>query len=82
MPDILFILFLALVVLGPRKLPQVAAQAGKFLAQFQRMKRDLLDQVNGELLRIEEKQTIGQASNSSNEVAETLASVSSETPTA
>jgi Sec-independent protein translocase protein TatA len=82
MPDILFILFLALVVLGPRKLPQVAAQAGKFLAQFQRMKRDLLDQVNGELLRIEEKQTIGQASNSSNEVAETLVSARSETPAA
>lgn len=82
MPDILFILFLALVVLGPKKLPQVAAQAGKFLAQFQRMKRDLLDQVNGELLRIEEKQTIGQASNSSNEVAETLVSARSETPAA
>ena len=74
MPDVLFILFLALIILGPKKLPQIAAQAGKFLAQFQRMKRDLLDQVNGELLRMEEKQTIEKASDSSTEVAGTLAS--------
>jgi Sec-independent protein translocase protein TatA len=82
MPDVLFILFLALVILGPKKLPQIAAQAGKFLAQFQRIKRDLLDQVNGELLRIEEKQAIEKASDSSGEVAKTLASVSSENPAA
>ncbi|MGA2370619.1 MAG: twin-arginine translocase TatA/TatE family subunit [Candidatus Korobacteraceae bacterium] len=82
MPDLLFILFLGLIILGPKKLPQIAAQAAKFLAQFQRMKRDLLDQVNGELLRIEEKQTIEKASDSSGEVAETLASVRSETPAA
>lgn len=82
MPDILFILFLALVILGPKRLPQIAAQAGKFLAQFQRMKRDLLNQVNGELLRMEEKQTIDKASDSSGEVADTLASARSETPAA
>jgi Sec-independent protein translocase protein TatA len=82
MPDVLFILFLALVVLGPKKLPQIAAQVGKSLAQFQRMKRDLLDQVNGELLRVEEKQTIETASDGSGEVAEALASMRSETPAA
>ena len=82
MPDVLFILFLALVILGPKKLPQIAAQAGKFLAQFQRMKRDLLDQVNGELLHMEQKQTIEKASDSTGEVAETLASARSETPAA
>ena len=65
-----------------QKLPQIAAQAGKFLAQFQRMKRDLLDQVNGELLRMDEKQTIEKASESRSEVAETVASVRSEIPAA
>ena len=79
MPDLLFILFLGLIILGPKKLPQIAAQAAKFLAQFQRMKRDLLDQVNGELLRMEEKETIEKPGDSS-EVAETPASVSSEIP--
>jgi Sec-independent protein translocase protein TatA len=51
MPDMLFILLLVLVLLGPKKLPQVAAQIGKYLAQFQRMRRELLDQVNAEVAR-------------------------------
>ena len=53
MPDMLFILLLALVLLGPKKLPQVAAQIGKYLAQFQRMRRELLDQVSAEVTRME-----------------------------
>lgn len=53
MPDILFILLLALILLVPKKLPQVLAQAGKYLAQFQRMKREVMEQVNGEMLRLE-----------------------------
>jgi sec-independent protein translocase protein TatB len=57
MPDILFILLLAMIVLGPKKLPQVAAQIGKYLAQFQRMKREVIDQVNGEMLRLEKHKT-------------------------
>jgi len=55
MPDVLFILLLAMVVLGPKKLPQVAAQVGKYLAQFQRMKREVMDQVNAEVLRLENR---------------------------
>jgi Sec-independent protein translocase protein TatA len=55
MPDMLFILMLAVIILGPKKLPQVAAQVGKYLAQFQRMKREVLEQVNGEMLRLEKE---------------------------
>lgn len=54
MPDVLFILLLAMVILGPKKLPQIAAQIGKYLAQFQRMKREMMDQVNAEVMRLEE----------------------------
>jgi sec-independent protein translocase protein TatB len=56
MPDMLFILLLALVLLGPKKLPQVASQIGKYLAQFQRMRRELLDQVNAEMLAMDVEQ--------------------------
>jgi sec-independent protein translocase protein TatB len=56
MPDMLFIFLLALVLLGPKKLPQVAAQVGKYLAEFQRMRRELLDQVNAEVVRMEASQ--------------------------
>ena len=59
MPDILFILLLAMIILGPKKLPQVAAQVGKYLAQFQRMKREVMEQVNGEMLRLEKQSAPG-----------------------
>lgn len=55
MLEMLFILMLAMIILGPKKLPQVAAQAGKYLAQFQRMKREVMEQVNGEMLRLEKE---------------------------
>jgi Sec-independent protein translocase protein TatA len=59
MPDILFILLLAMIILGPKKLPQVAAQVVKYLAQFQRMKREVMEQVNGEILRLEKQNAPG-----------------------
>jgi Sec-independent protein translocase protein TatA len=55
MPDILFLLLLALVLLGPKKLPQIAGQIGRYLAQFQRMKRDVLDQLNAEMVKLDEE---------------------------
>ena len=48
MPDMLFILLLALVLLGPKKLPQIAAQIGKYLAQFQRMRSEVMEQVRAD----------------------------------
>jgi sec-independent protein translocase protein TatB len=53
MPDILFILVLALVIFGPKKLPEIARQVAKFMAQFRMMRDDLKRQLEGELLKIE-----------------------------
>jgi sec-independent protein translocase protein TatB len=53
MPDILFILLLALVIFGPKRLPEVARQLAKFLAQFRMMRDDLRRQLQNELLKIE-----------------------------
>ena len=52
MSDILFILLLALVIFGPRKLPELASQAGKYLAQFRRMKREFAGLVEAEIRKI------------------------------
>lgn len=76
MPDILFILLLAMIILGPKKLPQVAAQVAKYLAQFQRMKREVMEQVNGEMLRLE-KETASSKQADGGEPAAMLASVQS-----
>jgi TatA/E family protein of Tat protein translocase len=41
MPELLLILALALIVIGPRKLPELARSLGKGLAEFKRATREL-----------------------------------------
>jgi sec-independent protein translocase protein TatB len=53
MPDILFILLLALVIFGPKKLPEIARQVAKLMAQFRMMSNDLKRQLESEMLKIE-----------------------------
>lgn len=69
MPDVLFILLLAMVVLGPKKLPQPAAQVGKYLAQFQRMKQEMMDQVNAEVLRLDGERNVEDAASATSKSA-------------
>jgi len=53
MPDILFILLLALVIFGPKKLPEIARQVAKLMAQFRMMSHDLKRTLENEMLKIE-----------------------------
>jgi len=53
MPDVLFILVLALVIFGPKRLPEIARQIVKFMAQFRMMRDDLKRQLESEFLKIE-----------------------------
>ena len=57
MPEILIILIIALIVFGPRKLPELGKTLGKSLAQFRRasedFKRQWEDEVTMERQRIE-----------------------------
>jgi|SRR5579862_3917077 sec-independent protein translocase protein TatB len=53
MPDILFILVLALVIFGPKRLPEVMRQVAKFMAQFRMMRDDLKRQLESEMMKIE-----------------------------
>jgi Sec-independent protein translocase protein TatA len=69
MPDMLFILLLALVLLGPKKLPQVAAQIGKYLAEFHRVRRELLDQVSAEVLAMDGAKKTNEPSGSCRQLA-------------
>ena len=43
--EMVFILVLALVLVGPRKLPEVARQLGKFLAEFKRASNEFKNQL-------------------------------------
>ena len=53
MPEMIFIFLLALVILGPRKLPEMGRQLGKFLAEFKRASNEFKHQLEAEMLNIE-----------------------------
>ncbi len=53
LPEMTFILVLALVLVGPRKLPEVARQLGKFLAEFKRASNEFKNQLESEMMNIE-----------------------------
>jgi len=53
--EILFILVLALLVFGPRRLPEVGRTVGKALGEFRRATNDLKRSVNAELALEEER---------------------------
>lgn len=42
LPELLFIFVIALMVFGPRRLPEIAVKAGKFVADLRRMSNSLL----------------------------------------
>jgi sec-independent protein translocase protein TatB len=51
--QIIVILVIALIVLGPEKLPQVARTVGKALAEFRRITGDFRSTIEGEMREIE-----------------------------
>ena len=52
-PELLVILVVALIVLGPKRLPDVAKALGKGLAEFRRATSDLTDELRGAQSMIE-----------------------------
>ncbi len=55
LPELIIILIVALLVVGPSKLPEVARSIGRALGDFRRMADDLKDTLEQEIDRNEEK---------------------------
>jgi len=51
--EILFIMLLALIMFGPKKLPEIARQIGKFMADFRRASSDFQNQIHEEIRKID-----------------------------
>ena len=49
MPDTIFIFLLVLVLFGPKKLPEIAREVGKFLAEFKRASNSFKSQIQSEM---------------------------------
>jgi Tat protein translocase TatB subunit len=57
MPELLLILALALIVLGPKKLPELARALGKGMAEFRRATDELKDELRQMEHEIDESST-------------------------
>jgi len=53
MPEMILIFLLALVVVGPKKLPELGRQLGKFMAEFKRASNEFKNQLETEMMNIE-----------------------------
>jgi TatA/E family protein of Tat protein translocase len=53
MPEMIFIFLLALLIFGPRKLPEVGRQIGKALAEFKRASNEFKAQLETEMRNLE-----------------------------
>jgi sec-independent protein translocase protein TatA len=58
MPELIIILVIALIVIGPQKLPELARSLGKGLAEFKRATDDFKQNISEEARALEEKERI------------------------
>jgi sec-independent protein translocase protein TatB len=58
--DTIFLFFLVLILFGPKKLPEIARQAGRLLAELRRASNEFKSQIETEIahLEIEKTQTM------------------------
>jgi TatA/E family protein of Tat protein translocase len=78
MPDILFIVLLALVIFGPKKLPEMARQVGKYLAQFRQVKGELMEQISSEIRSLEQQERIEREPDTGSQITKTVANADPE----
>lgn len=60
MPELIVILVIALIVIGPQKLPDLAKSLGKGLAEFKRATEDFRQGVDEEAKASDEKERLAQ----------------------
>ncbi len=53
MPEMIFIFLLALVMFGPKKLPELGRQLGKILGEFKKASNEFKNQLEVEMMNIE-----------------------------
>jgi Tat protein translocase TatB subunit len=52
MPEMIFIFLLALIIFGPRKLPEIGREVGKMLAELKRASNDFKSQLENEIEQV------------------------------
>lgn len=52
-PEMIFLALLALMLFGPRRLPEMARTLGKFMAEFKRASNEFQGQIHEEIRKLE-----------------------------
>jgi len=52
-PEMIFLVILALLLFGPRKLPEIARTMGKFMAEFKKASNEFQGQIHEEIRKLE-----------------------------
>lgn len=73
MPEMIIILVIALIVIGPQKLPELAKSLGKGLAEFKRATEDLAHAVKDDAKVSEEKERLAKEAALKEEAEKTAA---------
>jgi sec-independent protein translocase protein TatB len=55
MPELCVILVVALVVLGPKRLPEVARSLGKIVSEFRRQSSEIMDEFQVQMMQDEDR---------------------------
>lgn len=74
--ETIFLFFLALIVFGPKKLPEMARQAGKILAELRRASNEFKSQIESEIAHIEVQKNLAASQQASPPPPGTVASLS------
>ena len=72
MPELIIIFVIALIIFGPRKLPELGRSLGKSLAEFKKASNELKSTLEEEI-RLEETRSTFEASKAANEASKTAA---------
>jgi sec-independent protein translocase protein TatA len=73
MPEMIVILVIALIVIGPQKLPELAKSLGKGLAEFKRATEDFKQGVEAEAKASDEKEQLAQKADGEKDAVNTAA---------
>ena len=65
MPEMIFIFLLALVIFGPKKLPELGRQLGKALGEFKKASNEFKNQLETEMMNIELEERLKQTPDTS-----------------
>jgi len=53
LPEMIFIFLVALIIFGPRKLPEIGRQIGKAMGEFKKASNEFKSQIEGEMRNLE-----------------------------